>query len=109
MAENSGPRRHRTLLFGNRAGSEARWSGCETRKAWVRASNSRGLRSGGLAQAAAATGVSSPVAVEREAVDHEGVAQEVEELALVADAVGSAEPEGVVEVAVDGLGVVAAG
>ena len=53
-------------------------------------------------------GVSPSVAVEREPVDHEGVAQEVEVLAVVADAVGSAEPECVVEVAVDGLGVVAA-
>jgi len=51
--------------------------------------------------------VSSSVAVEREAVDHEGVAHEVEELTLVSHAVGAAEPEGVVEVAVDALGVVA--
>ena len=40
-------------------------------------------------------------------VDHEGVAEEVDELAAVADGVGPAEEEGVVEVAVDGLGVVA--
>ena len=45
---------------------------------------------------------------ERERVDHERVAEQVEVLAGVADAVGAAEPEGVVEVAVDGLGVVAA-
>ena len=49
------------------------------------------------------------MAVEGEAVDHEGVAEEVEVLAGVADAVGAAEPEGVFEVAVDGFGVVAAG
>ena len=54
-------------------------------------------------------GAASLVAVEREPVDHEGVAEEVEELAGVADAVGSSEPEGVFEVAVDRLGVVAAG
>jgi hypothetical protein len=48
-----------------------------------------------------------PVAVERESVDHERVAQQVEELAVVADAVSAAEPEGGVEVAVDALGVVA--
>ena len=53
-------------------------------------------------------GVSSPVAVQGEAVDHERVAEQVEELAVVADGVGAAEPEGVVEVAVDALGVVAA-
>ena len=47
------------------------------------------------------------MAVEREAVDHEGVAEQVEELAFVSHAVGAAEPEGVVEVAVDALGVVA--
>ena len=47
------------------------------------------------------------VSDEGEAVDAEGVGDEVEVLALVADAVGSAEPEGVVEVAVDGFGVVA--
>ena len=39
-------------------------------------------------------GVSSAVAMEREAVDHERVAQEVEQLALVADALGSAQPQG---------------
>jgi hypothetical protein len=43
------------------------------------------------------------VEVEREAVDHEGVAEEVEVLAGVADAVGASEPHGVVEVAVDAL------
>ena len=53
-------------------------------------------------------GLSSPVVVEREAVDHEGVAEQVHELAFVAEAVGAAEPEGVVEGAVDALGVVAA-
>ncbi len=41
-------------------------------------------------------------------VDHEGVAEEVDELGAVADGVGPAEEEGVVEVAVDGLGIVAA-
>jgi tagatose-1,6-bisphosphate aldolase non-catalytic subunit AgaZ/GatZ len=52
---------------------------------------------------------SASVAVEGEAVDHDGVAEEVERLAVVAEAVCAAEPEGVVEVAVDGFGVVAAG
>jgi hypothetical protein len=41
------------------------------------------------------------VAVQGECVDHERVAEQVEGLALVADAVGAAEPEGIVEVAVD--------
>ena len=54
-------------------------------------------------------GAASLVAMEREAVDHECVAEEVEVLAGVADAVGASEPEGVFEVAVDRLGVVAAG
>jgi hypothetical protein len=35
-------------------------------------------------------GVLSPVAVERETVDHERVAEEVEKLAVVAEAVGAA-------------------
>src|SRR5439155_102062 len=51
----------------------------------------------------------SSVSVEGEAVDHEGVAEEVEVLAGVADAVGAPDPEGVFEVAVDGFGVVAPG
>ena len=51
----------------------------------------------------------SLVAVERERVDGEGEAEEVEVLAGVADAVGASEPHGVVEVTVDGFGVVAAG
>jgi hypothetical protein len=49
------------------------------------------------------------VAVKCEAVDHQGVAEKVEELAGVADAVGASEPESVFEVPVDRLGVVAAG
>ena len=43
-----------------------------------------------------------------EEVDHEREADEVEVLAFVADAVGAAEPEAVVEAAVDALGIVAA-
>jgi hypothetical protein len=39
-------------------------------------------------------GAASLVAVECEAVDHERVAEEVEVLAGVADAVGASEPEG---------------
>jgi hypothetical protein len=39
-------------------------------------------------------GAVSPVAVERESVDHERVAEKVEELAGVADAVGASDPEG---------------
>jgi hypothetical protein len=49
------------------------------------------------------------MAMECEPVDHECVAEQVEVLAVVADAVGAPEPECVVEVAVDRLGVVAAG
>ena len=41
------------------------------------------------------------VTVQGERVDHERVAEKVQGLAVVADAVGAAEPEGVVEVAVD--------
>ena len=52
-------------------------------------------------------GAALSVPGEGEAVHAEGVGDEVEVLALVADAVGSAEPEGVVEVPVDGFGVVA--
>jgi hypothetical protein len=44
--------------------------------------------------------VSSPVAVQGEAVDHERVAEQVEELAFVPDGVCTAKPEGAVEVAV---------
>jgi hypothetical protein len=54
-------------------------------------------------------GAASLVAVEREAVDHERVAEKVEELAGVADAVRASEPESVFEVPVDRFGVVAAG
>ena len=49
------------------------------------------------------------VVVQCERVDGECEAEQVEVLAGVADAVGAAEPHGVVEVAVDGFGVVAAG
>jgi len=41
-----------------------------------------------------------------EAVGHERVAEQVERLALVAEAVGASEPEGVVEVAVNALRIV---
>jgi hypothetical protein len=51
--------------------------------------------------------LSSSVEVECEAVDAQGVGEQVEGLAVSADAVGPAEPEGVVEVAVDAFGVVA--
>jgi hypothetical protein len=50
----------------------------------------------------------SLVAVKRERVDGEREAEEVEVLAGVADAVGAAEPHGVVEMPVDGLGIVTA-
>jgi hypothetical protein len=49
------------------------------------------------------------VVLEREGIDRDREAEEVQRLAGVPDAVGAAEPHGVVEVAVDGLGVVAAG
>jgi hypothetical protein len=49
--------------------------------------------------------VSPSVAVEREPVHHEGVAQQVEMLPLVSDAVRPAEPERVIKVPVDRLGV----
>ena len=51
----------------------------------------------------------SSVAVECEAVDNEGVAEEVEALAGVSDAVGAADPEGVFDVAVDRFRVIPAG
>ena len=53
-------------------------------------------------------GCSVLVAVEGESVDHEGVAEEIEVLAGMAEAVGASEPEGVDEVSVDRFGVVAA-
>ena len=48
------------------------------------------------------------VQVHCERVDAQGVGEDVESLAEVADAVCSAEPEGVVEVTVDAFGVVTA-
>ena len=52
-------------------------------------------------------GLSSPVLVEREAVDHQCIPEQVQELTFVAEAVGAAEPEAVVEVTVDALRIVA--
>jgi hypothetical protein len=49
------------------------------------------------------------MSMQRERVHSEGEAEEVEVLASVPDAVRASEPHGVVEVTVDGLGVVAAG
>jgi hypothetical protein len=46
-------------------------------------------------------GAVSPVAVEGEPVDHERVADQVEVLAGVADAVGPADLEAVFDIAVD--------
>jgi len=46
-------------------------------------------------------GAVSPVAVEGEPVDHERVAEQVEVLARVSDAVGPADPEAVFDIAVD--------
>lgn len=46
------------------------------------------------------------MAVQREAVDHEGVGQQVEVLALVTDRVGTAKPQRIVERPVDGLGII---
>ena len=48
-------------------------------------------------------GLSAPVLVEREAVDHEGVAEQVVLLAFVALAVGASEPEAVVNRHLDGV------
>ena len=45
--------------------------------------------------------LSSSVLVEGEAVDHERVAEQVQELTGVAETVGASEPETVVECAVD--------
>ena len=52
-------------------------------------------------------GVALAVQVQRQAVDPEGVGQQVQQLTGVADGVGPAEPEAVVEVTVDALGIVA--
>jgi len=49
----------------------------------------------------------SAVEVPSERVDSEGVGQDVEPLAAMSDGVSTTEPKGVVEVAVDGLGVIA--
>ncbi|MGZ0218757.1 MAG: S-layer homology domain-containing protein [Acidimicrobiales bacterium] len=54
-------------------------------------------------------GSASAVFVDGDAVHREGTADEVEVLSGVSDGVGPPEPEGVVEVAVDGLGVVTSG
>jgi hypothetical protein len=48
------------------------------------------------------------VEVQRQSVDAERVREQVQTLTVAADAVGSAQPQGVVEVAVDAPGVVAA-
>jgi len=75
------------------------WASCRragTLEVSIRASGSSGCD----AESAAS------VVVEGEAVDHEGVAEEVHELAGVADAVGASDPEGVFEVAVDRFRVV---
>jgi hypothetical protein len=48
-----------------------------------------------------------PVTGDSECVDHHGVPKQVQQLASVADAVRSSEPETVVEAAVERLGVVA--
>jgi hypothetical protein len=50
----------------------------------------------------------SSVPVKRDSVDREREADEVEVLAGVPDAMGSTKPHGVVEVPIDGFGVVAA-
>src|SRR2546427_1519821 len=47
----------------------------------------------------------SPVLVERQRVDHDGVSEEVDVLPGVPQAVGPAQVEGVLEAPVDGLGV----
>jgi hypothetical protein len=49
------------------------------------------------------------VVLQCERVHRDGEAEEVQQLPGVPDAVGPAEPHGVVEVPVDGLGVIAAG
>jgi hypothetical protein len=51
--------------------------------------------------------LSSPVQMEREAVDAECVGEQVEGLAVVSNAVCSSQPQRVVEVTVDAFGVVA--
>jgi len=51
--------------------------------------------------------VALAIQVQRDRVDAQPVCQQVQCLTAVADAVGSAEPEGVVEVAVDAFGIVA--
>lgn len=52
--------------------------------------------------------LSSAVEVEREAAEAQVVGEQVEGLSVLADAVGSSEPERVVEVTVDDFAVVAA-
>ena len=52
---------------------------------------------------------SSSMFVECDGVDADGEAQQVDVLSGVADRVGPTQPEGVVEVPVDGFGVVASG
>jgi hypothetical protein len=72
--------------------------------AWGRASASSGdEEAGGLRRLGQA--LSLPVLVKGQRVDHEGVPEQVHVLAGVADAVGPAQVQGVLEAAVDRLGV----
>jgi len=48
-------------------------------------------------------GLSFAVAMKRDRVDHERIADQVEVLAGVADAMGSSDPKGIVDAAVDGF------
>jgi hypothetical protein len=95
-------------LRGALAGLRAPLLPVATALAWLGA---RRYRSGPIVQRLCSEwlGSTSLVTVKRERVDGEREAKQVEQLAGVADAVGAAEPHGVVEVAVDALGVVAAG
>lgn len=77
-------------------------------RAAVRADEARRRDAGGLCGEEVGRPDSPGVVLEQcQRIDHEGVAEEVDPLAAVADGVGSAEEAGVVEVAVDALGVVA--
>src|SRR5438046_2406158 len=107
MAENSGACCHRGFEAWRRV---ARSLPAGPRRARIMRAGAPkpGMFGSGGGSGGEGAGVSSPVAVERQAVDHEGVAQQVEQLTFVADAVGAAQPEGVIQVAVDALGVVAA-
>jgi len=71
-------------------------------------SSARGRRASALSGRSGRSSCGRACAVSGEGVDHECEADEIEVLALVADAVGASEPQTVIEATVDALGIVTA-